>query len=81
MNVSDFQVSMSDVYKKLSALDASKGPAPDGIPPCLIKQCSFILARPLCFIFNEPLASKHQIYAIYPDLKKAFDKITHTTLI
>ena len=47
---------MSDVYKKLSALDASKGPAPDGIPPCLIKQCSFILARPLFFIFNESLA-------------------------
>lgn len=55
LNLSRCNISISDIYEKLSALDINKGPGPDGLPPYLLKTCSFILARPLYFIFNHSL--------------------------
>lgn len=52
-----YNVSISDIYTKLSSLDISKGPGPDGIPPILLKSCSFNLSRPLFYIFNLSLSS------------------------
>ena len=57
VNLSHCSISLSAIYEKLSTLDINKGPGPDGIPPLLIRQCSFILARPLFSIFNLSLNS------------------------
>lgn len=57
VNLSSYNVSISDVYSRLSKLDVTKGPGPDGLPPSLLKHCSFILARPLFLIFNLSLSS------------------------
>lgn len=42
---------------KLSTLNVYKGPGPDSIPPSILKYCSFVLARPLYYIFNQSLLS------------------------
>ena len=55
--LNNLSVSISDIFTKLSGLDMKKGPGADGIPPLFLKQCSFILARPLWNIFNASLAT------------------------
>lgn len=55
-NASEYNIPISDVYSHLNSLDINRGPGPDGIPPLLLKHCSFILARPLHTIFNLSLA-------------------------
>lgn len=65
-NISNCTISISEIYSKLNSLDIYKGPGPDGIPPILLKQCSFILSRPLCIIFNLSLKT-----GIFPQLWKA----------
>ena len=54
-NLSKFEISISSIYEKLSTLDINKGPGPDGLPPLLLKLCSFLLSRPLHIIFNLSL--------------------------
>lgn len=46
-------VPISDIFVKLSTLDIRKGPELVGIPPFILKVCSFILARPLHKIFSK----------------------------
>lgn len=58
-NIAVPSISISEIFIKLSALDTNKGPGPDGIPPSLLKLCSFILARPLHYIFNKSLENGH----------------------
>lgn len=57
VNLSQFSIPISSIYEKLSKLDITKGPGPDGLPPSLIKHCSFLLSRPLFHIFNLSLKS------------------------
>lgn len=56
-NLSNYHISISDIYMKLSTLNVYKGPGPDSIPPSILKYCSFVLARPLYYIFNQSLLS------------------------
>lgn len=55
INLNNFYISISSIYIKLSALDINSGPGPDGVPPSLLRHCSFIIARPLHIIFNQSL--------------------------
>lgn len=55
-NITNYYITISDVYLHLNSLDINKGPGPDGIPPAFLKHCSFILARPLHLIFNLSLS-------------------------
>lgn len=45
------------VLNKLNALDANKGPGPDGIPAIFIKTCSKELCEPLHILFCKSLQS------------------------
>ncbi|XP_076672265.1 uncharacterized protein LOC143371199 [Andrena cerasifolii] len=49
-------ISIGDIFDKLNALDTRRGSGVDGIPPLFLKQCSFILSRPLWNIFNSSVA-------------------------
>ncbi|XP_062714186.1 uncharacterized protein LOC134290967 [Aedes albopictus] len=60
---SDF--SLDTVYKALCAVDASKGPGPDRIPPSFVKTCAASLASPVMFVFNRSLKE-----GIFPDAWK-----------
>ena len=51
INISDFQIEISTIFDEIIGLDIHKEPGPDGIPPCVLKSCSFILSRPLHIIF------------------------------
>ena len=53
--LNSFTISIRNIFDKLNALDTCKGPGYDGIPPLLLKQCNFILSRPLWNIFNASL--------------------------
>lgn len=55
INVNIITISISDIYTELSLLNPNRGPGPDNIHPLFLKNCSFILARPLHLIFNESL--------------------------
>ncbi|CAH2010636.1 unnamed protein product [Acanthoscelides obtectus] len=57
INLFIYEIPISAIYDKLSKLDANKGPGPDGVPPLLIKHCSFLISRPLFYIFNLKLKS------------------------
>ena len=57
VTLNDLNISIGDIFSKLSALDTSKGPGTDGIPPLFFKQCCFILSRPLWYIYNASLTS------------------------
>ena len=50
-------MSVDDVTKHLSRLDASKACGPDGISARLPKRCSQQIAPSLCGIFNQSLSS------------------------
>ena len=63
--IPEYRIPISAIYTKLSSLDINKGPGPDGIPPILLKSCSFNLSRPLFHIFNLSLHS-----GIFPDFWK-----------
>ena len=53
--LNSFTISIRNIFDKLNTLDTCKGPGYDGIPPLLLKQCNFILSRPLWNIFNASL--------------------------
>ena len=55
VNMHSISISIGQIYSKLNSLDTSKGPGYDGIPPLFLKECCFILARPLWHIFNSSL--------------------------
>jgi len=54
LHLSDLSVDISDVLAKLDSLDCNGGPGDDTIPPIVLKQCKFILARPLWLILINP---------------------------
>lgn len=55
----------SEVLDKLAALDVSKGPGPDGIPPRLLKVCRTFLIHPLKKLFQLSLDT-----GVFPDIWK-----------
>ena len=59
-------ITIGDIFSKLNALDINKGPGADGISPLLLKQCSYILSRPLWNTFNASLTS-----GVFPPVWKA----------
>lgn len=69
-NMSNFSlyqvnISLSDVQRCLSGLDANKGAGPDGIPPVFVKNCAKELTPPLHIIFSKSLSE-----GVFPDLWK-----------
>ena len=56
VNIHSVSISLGQIYSKLDSLNVSKGPGFDGVPPLFLKECRFILARPLWHIFNSSLA-------------------------
>lgn len=59
------EVTVDEVYQRLSDLDTTKGPGPDEIPPLFIKQCAESLALPLSILFNRSLTNR-----VFPALWK-----------
>lgn len=55
VNNSNFSISISSIFEKFRKLDTNKGPGPDGVPAVMLKKCSFVLSRPLWYIFNKSL--------------------------
>jgi Reverse transcriptase (RNA-dependent DNA polymerase) len=55
-NISEMEISLEHVYKKLLNLDCNKGAGPDQIPPEFLKNCADTLAYPLHNIFNRSLS-------------------------
>ena len=51
VNIHSIIISIGEIYSKLESLDKAKGPGFDGIPPIFLRECLFILARPLWHIF------------------------------
>ena len=56
VSIHSVSISFGQIFSKLYSLDTSKGRGFDGVPPLFLKQCRFILARPLWHIFNSSLA-------------------------
>ena len=48
-------VSLSDVFNRISKLNSSCKPGPDGIPSILIKNCKFSLCSPVFTLFQSSL--------------------------
>ena len=59
LDLSDLSVSIGEVLDEIDNLSIYKGPGVDGIPPIFIKNCKFILSRPLWLIFNRSLIDGH----------------------
>lgn len=57
LNVCNHTISICDIYMELISLNPHKGPGPDNVHPLFLKNCPFILARPLHLIFNKSLKS------------------------
>ena len=53
----DLKLTETQVSDKLKNLDPSKSPGIDAIHPKLLKECHQELAKPICKLFNESLAS------------------------
>ena len=53
LNVCNHIISICDIYMELISLNPHKGPGPDNVHPLFLKNCPFILARPLHLIFNK----------------------------
>ena len=64
-SATEYHFLISDIYLHLNSLDINKGPGPDGLPPLLLKHCSFVLARPLHIIFNLSISK-----GIFPEFWK-----------
>ena len=56
-NISDFQVTVDSVKKKLSKLKVSKSQGPDGLHPKVLKEVFEEIAWPVTAIFNVSLTS------------------------
>jgi hypothetical protein len=55
--ISQIQILEYEVEQCLNNLDTSKAYGPDGIPPCLLKECSKEISPSLCSLFNKSLAT------------------------
>ena len=66
VNIHTLSIDISEIYSKLNSLDANKTPGFDGIPPRLLKECCFILSRPLWHIFNSSL-----VRGVFPTVWKS----------
>lgn len=50
------ELAESDILTGLLSLDVKKGAGPDGIPPIFLKECAYVLVKPLYYIFSRSLA-------------------------
>ena len=44
-HIPQLDIIISDIFTKLSSLDANKCPGPDGVPTLFLKTCSFNFSR------------------------------------
>jgi Reverse transcriptase (RNA-dependent DNA polymerase) len=56
ININNFNVSLSEVFTKISKLKTSLSCGPDGIPSYLLQQCIYTISVPLHIIFNLSLS-------------------------
>ena len=74
VEISNINVTDSDVELALLSLDSNVKLGPDGIAPIVLKNCSLCLSLPLCVIFNKSLSlgqflSQGKISEILPTYK------------
>ena len=48
-------IPISDIFTELKNINPHKGPGPDNIHPLILKNCCFVLSKPLHIIFNTSL--------------------------
>ena len=53
--LSSIRVSLTEVLCALDDIDVETSPGPDGLHPYFVKSCKDVIAKPLCFLFNESL--------------------------
>ncbi len=54
-SMAEYTISVEDTERALTRIKANKSTGPDGIPPWLLKEFSWLLARPITAIFNSSL--------------------------
>ena len=74
VEISNINVTDSDVELALLSLDSNVKLGPDGIAPIVLKNCSLSLSLPLCVIFNKSLSlgqflSQWKVSEILPTYK------------
>ena len=52
LDVCCLTIGIDEVFDKINALDGTKGPGDDGLPPLFFKLCPFAMSRILWIIFN-----------------------------
>ena len=53
--VSTLSISSDELLRKLIGLRPNNNVGPDGIPPMFLKNCSYVILKPLLYIFNSSL--------------------------
>jgi hypothetical protein len=61
----EFTIHPEEVYNALSRINSHKSPGPDDIPNWFLKDFAFVIADPVCHIFNASISS-----GLVPDLWK-----------
>ena len=61
-NLYNLIIPISDIYTELRNISPDKGPGPDMVHPLFLKNCCFVLSRPLHIIFNKSLHD-----GVFPD--------------
>ena len=52
-DLTDYEVKVEGVRKKLAALNPNKSPGPDNIHPCVLKELSEVLNKPLAILYQN----------------------------
>lgn len=55
LDVGSLTIGIGEVFDKLNALNVTKGPGNDGLPPLFFKSCPFVMSSMLWIIFNLSL--------------------------
>ena len=54
-DLTDYEVKVEKVRKKLAALNLNKSPGPDNIHPCVLKEMSEVLDKPLAVLYQNSI--------------------------
>ena len=54
-DLTDYEVKVEEVRKKLVALNLNKSPGPDNIHPCVLKEMSEVLDKPLAILYQNSI--------------------------
>ena len=54
-DLTDYEVKVEEVRKKLAALNPNKSPGPDNIHPCVLKEMGEVLDKPLVILYQNSI--------------------------